>query len=70
MVTIEEHNVLGGLGSAVAEELSKYQNKSKFLPIGIQDQYTGGGDYKFLLRNHALDIEGIFKKVIENYRII
>ena len=68
VVTIEEHNVIGGLGSAVAEELSKYKNKSKFLPIGIQDQYTGGGDYKFLLRKHDLDIEGIFNKIIENYK--
>ena len=68
VVTIEEHNVIGGLGSAVAEELSKYKNKSKFLPIGIQGQYTGGGDYKFLLRKHDLDIEGIFNKIIENYK--
>jgi transketolase len=64
IVSIEEHNVIGGLGSAVAEELSKLGYKNKHLTLGIQDEYSEGGDYKYLLDRHGLSIEKIINKIL------
>ena len=63
--TIEEHNVLGGFGSAVAETVGELGGeKSKLIRIGIEDTYgkvVGGQDY---LRNiYGLSAKKIFKRV-------
>ena len=42
-------NVIGGLGSAIAEYNSTLKNSPPHLILGIQDKYTKGGNYKFLL---------------------
>lgn len=65
IVTLEEHNVLGGLGSAVAEVIAE-QSKKPYLfhRIGIRDRFTkevGGQDY--LRRVNGLDSEHIFATI-------
>ena len=52
IVTIEEHNVIGGLGSAVSEVISR-QKQVKQLFIGVNDQYSKGGTYEDLKKNLA-----------------
>ena len=39
IVSVEEHNVIGGLGSAISEQLVKFKNRSKMLIMGIDDKY-------------------------------
>ena len=68
LVSIEEHNVIGGLGSAISENLSSYSKSPKLLSIGVQDEYTKGGDYKYLLGKHKLDVDSITKKILEAYK--
>ena len=51
IVSVEEHNIIGGLGSAISEELSKLDNHPKMIRIGINDQYTKGGSYNFQKTN-------------------
>ena len=68
LVSIEEHNVIGGLGSAISENLSSYSKSPKLLSIGVQDEYTKGGDYKYLLSKHKLDVDSITKKILEAYK--
>ena len=67
IVSIEEHNIIGGLGSAIAEHKSGLKNSPKQLFIGIKDTYTKGGSYKFLQEKHRLTpekiVEDIFKKL-------
>ena len=65
LVSVEEHNIIGGLGSAISEELSKIKDSPKLLRIGINDQYSKGGSYKYLQEIHELLPEQISKKVIE-----
>ena len=48
IVSVEEHNIIGGLGSAIAENLSEENNSSKLIRIGIKDNYTSGGSYEYL----------------------
>ena len=54
VVSVEEHNVVGGLGSAIAEHKSSLNKSPKQLFLGIKDTYTKGGNYKFLREKHRL----------------
>lgn len=55
VVTCEEHSVIGGLGSAVAEVLSAGGAKSVQEFVGTQDRHTECGDYNQLLAKYGLD---------------
>ena len=48
VVTVEEHNIIGGLGSAVSEVMSKLNNSPPLLFLGVNDNYSKSGSYKFL----------------------
>ena len=63
--TVEEHSVIGGLGSAVAEVLAE-QCPTKLTRIGVQDRFGESGPAKDLLHKYELDAEGIYKQVKEN----
>ena len=54
IVSVEEHNVIGGLGSAIAEYKSSLKDSPRQLFLGIKDVYSKGGSYKFLQEKHRL----------------
>ena len=58
VLTVEEHTVHGGLGSAVAEVLSQ-RAPAKMGMIGIQDTFAESGDYNALLRKYGISVERI-----------
>jgi transketolase len=62
VVTVEEHSVYGGLGSAVAEVLCE-ECPTKMKRIGVQDTFGESGPAKELLHKYELDAEGIYKQV-------
>ncbi len=62
VVTIEEHSVIGGLGSAVCDVLSA-QCPTKVLKIGINDVFGESGPAVELVKKYGLDAEGIYNKV-------
>lgn len=62
VVTVEEHSIIGGLGSAVAEVLSE-KCPTKVTRIGVRDTFGESGPAKELLRKYELDAEGIYKQV-------
>lgn len=58
VVTAEEHNVRGGMGSAVAEVLCKECKPIEF--VGIQDTFgCSAHDYQGILKYHGLTVESI-----------
>lgn len=64
IITIEEHNVIGGLGSAVSEVLAQDNLQTAFGQIAIQDQYTSVvGDQQYLRHHYQLDASAIVSKV-------
>ena len=65
ILTVEEHNIIGGLGSAVAEVLSTFENSSILIKCGIQDSYPKGGDYKFLLNILNLDKTSLYDQIVK-----
>lgn len=54
LVTVEEHSIIGGLGSAVAEYKCRVRNSPPQLIIGLPDAYDKAGEYRFLLDKHGL----------------
>lgn len=64
VVTIEEHSVIGGLGSAVCDVLSE-KVPTKVLKIGINDTYGESGPAVELVKKYGLDAESIYKKIKE-----
>jgi len=66
IVTVEEHNVIGGLGSAIAESKAKLTKSPKLLNIGINDYYSKGGSYKFLQEKHGLSVDKIVNNILKN----
>ena len=63
--TVEEHSVIGGLGSAVADVLSE-NCPTKLTKLGIKDKYGHSGSAKVLLHEAGLDAEGIANSVLGN----
>lgn len=62
VVTVEEHSVIGGLGSAVCDCLSE-NYPTKVCKIGIHDVFGESGPATELVHKYGLDAEGIYNKV-------
>lgn len=69
IVTCEEHNVLGGFGSAVAEVLAEMTDqKATLLRIGINDEYSiRVGNQKYLRQQYGIDANSIANKILYVY---
>ena len=67
-ISVEEHNVIGGLGSAIAEIMAEYNKKPKHIMLGINDFYEKGGSYKYLLNKYGLNKEKIINTAISNLK--
>lgn len=65
IVTVEEHNVIGGMGSAVAEVLSVFKNDTQIMYIGVQDMIYKMGNRAYLLEQAGLSAESIAKRIEE-----
>ena len=68
IVSVEEHNVIGGLGSAISEYKSSLKQSPRQLFLGIKDTYSKGGNYKFLKEKHRLTPEKIVEDILLNIR--
>jgi len=65
IVTVEEHNVIGGLGSAVCETLCD-KKPTRVVRIGIDDQYTESAPHGQLLDKYNLSAAHIAETVMAN----
>lgn len=62
VVTVEEHSVIGGLGSAVCDCLSE-KLPTPVKKIGMQDIFGESGSAAALIAKYGLDAEGVYKSV-------
>ena len=62
VVTVEEHSVIGGLGSAVCDTLCE-KAPTRVMKIGINDVFGESGPALELLKKYGLDAESIYEKV-------
>ena len=68
IVSVEEHNIIGGLGSAISEYKTNIKNAPKQLILGIKDIYGKSGNYNFLKDKHRLTPEKIIEDVLLSYQ--
>jgi transketolase len=64
LVTCEEHNILGGLGGAVAEVLAQ-EHPTKMMMIGVNDTFGESGTPGALLKKYGLSADTIKERVLE-----
>jgi transketolase len=65
IVTIEEHSILGGLGSAVSEILSE-RSPARVLRVGVKDRFSlHCGSYEYLLAEHGLSNNNLLSTIKE-----
>lgn len=64
VVTVEEHSIIGGLGSAVAEALAE-EAPTPLFRIGVRDTFGESGPAAELLEKYGLDGAGVYKQIME-----
>lgn len=65
VVTCEEHNIIGGFGSAVAEIMAEMKEKKAYLlRIGLNDEYSiKVGNQNYLRQQYGMDSKSIVEKI-------
>ncbi len=66
LVTVEEHNKIGGLGAAVAEIISEHSSYPVLLRLGISDVFDLASDYDGLLVQNRLTPELMVEDILKN----
>ena len=59
IITAEDHNIRGGLGSAVAEVIAEEKLNVKFHMVGVNDRFAESDTQKVLFKKYGLDAEAI-----------
>ena len=68
VITVEEHNVHGGLGSLAAETLAYHGGKAGVIPVGLPDVFAEGYGTQLTVReNNDLDAQSICRRVKEAF---
>ncbi|HLJ40383.1 MAG TPA: transketolase C-terminal domain-containing protein [Candidatus Acidoferrales bacterium] len=66
IIAIEEHSIIGGLGSAVAEVLAESADcHVRFKRMGLPSAFTAVGSREFLTQSYSLSVEGIVESVMQ-----
>lgn len=65
IVTCEEHNIIGGFGSAVAEVMAEMKEKNAYLlRIGLNDEYSVKvGNQNYLRQQYGMDSQSMVEKI-------
>ena len=63
IITVEEHSIIGGLGSAVAEYYSTFSSHPAVIKLGIPDEFCHAGSHDFILEKYGLTAEGIYEQI-------
>lgn len=66
--TVEEHSLVGGLGSTVASFVSEKHSSIPIKKLGIPDQYGETGDYAYLKNLYGLTADAIASRIILDIR--
>ncbi|WP_291563757.1 MULTISPECIES: transketolase family protein [unclassified Clostridium] len=68
IITVEEHNVIGGLGSAVSEVIAESGKACIFKSLGISDEFFTSGLHEDLMAYYKINAKGILEEVREILR--
>lgn len=63
ILTVEEHSIIGGLGSAVAEYYLDKKDHPYIYRMGLPDEYPHGASHEKILEEYHLTEDGIYNKI-------
>ena len=63
LITLENHSVLGGLGSIVAETVSDMPSHAPLKRVGVEDTFTESGALKAVKEKYGLSVENVLNKL-------
>lgn len=63
VITLENHTIIGGLGSAVAEVIAEQGLAKKLIRLGLQDTYAHGASQPYLMKEYGLDAMALVRAV-------
>lgn len=66
--TVEDHNIIGGLGSAVSEVIAEHGEKCVFRRFGLNNFSKGYGTYAEVKDMNGIGIDYIYSNIVENVR--
>lgn len=68
MITIEEHNIMGGFGSAVAEVISSLETHARLIRVGLNDTYSSiVGSQDYLRQTYGINAQKIIEEVERHF---
>ncbi len=65
IITVEEHSLIGGLGSALSEYYSDKRHRPFIHKMGVPDEYCHGASHETILNNYGLNKDGIIKEFLK-----
>jgi transketolase len=65
VIAMENHSIIGGLGSAVAELMAESGLGKRLVRIGLRDQYAHGASRRYLMQKYGLDAAALVRAVEE-----
>ena len=65
LISIEDHNIIGGLGSAISEVLTQYEPK-KLIRLGINDTFGKSGNAEELMKYYGITSKNIVENVCKD----
>lgn len=68
IITVEDHNIIGGLGSAVSDVVVESGKACAFTKLGLNDRFSAIGFHEDLLSINGIDAEGIVKSAVEQMK--
>lgn len=68
VITMEEHSIIGGLGSIIANEIAVNGLNKHLIKIGTYGPYKLPGEYNYMFDTYGLNVNSITNKILENIR--
>lgn len=63
VITLENHTVIGGLGSIAAEIMAEAGSGQKLIRLGLQDTFAQGSSRPYLMKKHGMDALSLVKAI-------
>ncbi|MGA9596628.1 MAG: transketolase C-terminal domain-containing protein, partial [Acidimicrobiia bacterium] len=63
VMTLENHTIIGGLGSAVAELMAENAVGQRLVRLGLRDTYAHGASRQYLMKEYGLDAPALVKGI-------
>ncbi|HSA79099.1 MAG TPA: transketolase C-terminal domain-containing protein [Nitrospirota bacterium] len=63
VITMENHTIIGGLGTIIAEKMAEAGMEKKLVRIGLRDTYAHGASKQYLLKKYGMDALALIKEV-------